>query len=424
MAKAITRTRAEVAEIRSDAALRPQSASSREPSPPPQARDVFAAAERIRDVTWAMRGHGFDPTTCDQLEELAGSILTATSLRDPTDHRASKLSEVLQYLEHRIDTLLESSADGDTVSPEPALEPADQHAFGPGTEAQPATALAGPVATDGVRGAADFKAGLACPPSPTDFHIDLSAAHDDLEGDAPAESRPRVEPAPLEAPPAADLSVDPASELQDPASERGEHHPILAIDLPTAGAEPSPLRSEAGENPPELVIFAQSHDVAAQTAEITRSAPNAVDNLDPSSESRFVEQVAAEPLASPAPEAEFGQAAGFAVALSHIAAPDDLAAPAEPPAPAPAAAPDEAPSLPPPVEGGAPAVGAPANGAFLSTVEMTEAIPVPPSAPEVQPVAAAPLARPAATAEPPAFRGDLLAALKALSDDERIALFS
>jgi hypothetical protein len=93
MAKAITRTRAEVAEIRSDAALRPESASPREPSPlspPPQTRDVFAAAERIRDVTWAMRGHGFDPTTCDQLEELAASILAATSLRDPTDRRASQ----------------------------------------------------------------------------------------------------------------------------------------------------------------------------------------------------------------------------------------------------------------------------------------------------------------------------------------------
>src|SRR5450755_2378440 len=65
MAKAITRTRAEVAEIRSDAAHRPESAHpDGESSPlprPPQSRDVFAAAERIRDVTWAMRGHGFDP---------------------------------------------------------------------------------------------------------------------------------------------------------------------------------------------------------------------------------------------------------------------------------------------------------------------------------------------------------------------------
>jgi hypothetical protein len=76
--------------------------------------DVFATAERIRDVTWAMRGHGFDPSTCDQLEELAGSILSASSLRDPADRRARKLGEVLHYLERRIDALLESCAEIDT----------------------------------------------------------------------------------------------------------------------------------------------------------------------------------------------------------------------------------------------------------------------------------------------------------------------
>src|SRR5260370_12002557 len=89
MAETITRTRAEVAEIGSDAAAPPQSARSDSAAsplpPPPQPRDVFAAAERIRDVTWAMRGHGFDPSTCDQLEELAASILSASSLRDPSD---------------------------------------------------------------------------------------------------------------------------------------------------------------------------------------------------------------------------------------------------------------------------------------------------------------------------------------------------
>src|SRR5579862_1478008 len=95
MAKAITRTRAEIDE------MKPAS----RPMPPPselvESGDIFATAERIRDVTWAMRGHGFDPSTCDQLEELAGSILSASSLNDPTDRRARKLSEVLHYLEHR-----------------------------------------------------------------------------------------------------------------------------------------------------------------------------------------------------------------------------------------------------------------------------------------------------------------------------------
>ena len=100
MAKAITHTRAEVA-----AAPDGTAPATPEPSRP---ADVFAAAARIRDVTWAMRGHGFDPAVCSQIEELAASILSAASLRDPGDRRVRKLSDVLQYLEHRIEVLLDS----------------------------------------------------------------------------------------------------------------------------------------------------------------------------------------------------------------------------------------------------------------------------------------------------------------------------
>ena len=107
MAQAITQTRAEVAEIKAEAA----GASGPLPQAPPPRGDVFAAAERIRDVTWAMRGHGFDPATCGQLEELAATILSASALRDPTDRRAHKLGEVLQYLEHRIAKLIDSCAE-------------------------------------------------------------------------------------------------------------------------------------------------------------------------------------------------------------------------------------------------------------------------------------------------------------------------
>ena len=109
MAAAITQTRAEVAEIK--AAASP--IGSGQPARQPPAEGVFAAAERIRDVTWAMRGHGFDPSTCEQLEELAATILSASALRDPTDSRARKLGEVLHYLEERIAQLIDSCAEGD-----------------------------------------------------------------------------------------------------------------------------------------------------------------------------------------------------------------------------------------------------------------------------------------------------------------------
>jgi hypothetical protein len=117
MAKAITRARAEVAEINPVAVSGLVSPRPAGPAPPTRegadSSGIFATAERIRDVTWAMRGHGFDPSTCDQLEELAGSILSASSLRDPTDRRACKLGEVLHYLEHRIDAMLQSCVESD-----------------------------------------------------------------------------------------------------------------------------------------------------------------------------------------------------------------------------------------------------------------------------------------------------------------------
>lgn len=114
MARAVTRARAEVAEINPDhrppnrANARPGDDAA--PSCGPACGDVFAAAQRIRDLTWAIRGHGFDPSVCGQIEELARTILSASSLRNPADRRTGKLSDVLAYLERRINGLLGESA--------------------------------------------------------------------------------------------------------------------------------------------------------------------------------------------------------------------------------------------------------------------------------------------------------------------------
>src|SRR5579871_167088 len=71
MAKAITRAQAEVAEIMPAAisGITSSRLAPPAPFPPPRADsgNIVAAAERIRDVSWAMRGHGFDPSTCDQI---------------------------------------------------------------------------------------------------------------------------------------------------------------------------------------------------------------------------------------------------------------------------------------------------------------------------------------------------------------------
>ena len=112
MAKTIAVTRAEVAEI----APEPVRAEAAAAAAPP-ASDAFAAAERIQEVAWTMRERGLDPSTCDQIEALASSILSASALRDPNDRRARKLAEVLQHLERRINAMLDSSADSAPAAP-------------------------------------------------------------------------------------------------------------------------------------------------------------------------------------------------------------------------------------------------------------------------------------------------------------------
>ena len=107
MAKAIAQTRAEVAEIGPDGPPPGTPAEPKAEAP----RDVFAAAERLQDVAWTLRERGLDPGTCDQIEALATTILSATSLRDPNSARAQKLGDVLAYLEWRIEAMLDANAE-------------------------------------------------------------------------------------------------------------------------------------------------------------------------------------------------------------------------------------------------------------------------------------------------------------------------
>jgi hypothetical protein len=229
MAEAITRTRAEVAEPASEASPAPRS---------PQPRDVFAAAGRIRDVTWAMRGHGFDPGTCDQLEELAASILSASSLRDPADHRARKLSEVLQYLEFRIDALLGSCADGGAPAPAPTNGAAHRNGS--------ANAF---VTQQREHDAADAPAGRELPLSPQiRFHSAPLAIRDDVEGDAAAQSPPDAEIGEPGRPP----NEGRESALEPPVSPRNQEVAAHTADA-TATRSASPIDG-ARAGPPDAFL--------------------------------------------------------------------------------------------------------------------------------------------------------------------------
>jgi hypothetical protein len=430
MAKAITRTRAEVAEIRSDASSPPpESAVS-----PRQPRDVFAAAERIRDVTWAMRGHGFDPSTCDQLEELAASILSASALRDPTDRRAAKLSEVLQYLEHRIDTLLEGCTDGDAAASEPAPE-ADHQAFTRAvTEAAvPVNGFAGAfVPAPGGLEAADFEAAPAASPS---------SQQSESHGAPPA--------APVEV---TDVESEAGGDLE--GEEAAAQPPLPADEIVVQEA---PLRA-----PPESTISKQDHELEAKPADDTQSAAGATDCVEPTPTS--AERAPAEPVAAREGDAMELTASAELTVESHAVPeaapalrPDRAAAQPQPPA---ATKPQDA--LSPTVKlvdssrllPNAPDLRAMSSlrGAarsFLPEIDMRSDMPgldaawarharpaaaIPPVAAattrepaglaRAQPPSPAIPSSPAAAGDAPASQVDPLAALKAMSEYELIALFS
>ena len=132
MAKAIAETRAEVAEIRLEPAALATSAQAARTDSRGPSLDVFAAAERIQDVAWTMRERGLDPATCEQIEELATSLLSASALRNPNDDRAQKLGEVLQYLEGRVNAMLKDVT---------TVQDSAQAPSGTGTEAEEDQAL-------------------------------------------------------------------------------------------------------------------------------------------------------------------------------------------------------------------------------------------------------------------------------------------
>jgi hypothetical protein len=345
-----------------------------------------------------MRGHGFDPSTCDQLEELAGAILSASSLRDPTDHRASKLSEVLQYLEHRIDTLLESDPDGDAPPSEPehdAFEPIPTEEARPGNgfadafviaeyelyaaESEPVVeASAGDAAAQPPSEAAENEpatwtrghevgAQAAAKAGPSVLgSVDRAEAAPTLAADPlPSQAGDTVG---LAAPALLAKSPKPFGQTVQvaflPAVELPQSYRLM-LKSPTAQAAATVLRAAAARTfLPEIDMGADARDIGAAPA---RGAPSAT--------------MPSEDLATTRP----------AIGLAHEADP---------------AEPGEL----------TPATAQPADGDVWAT-EMDWAARQP-----AEPLVVAPLLAAAVPARPP--HGDPLAAVKAMSDDELIALFS
>lgn len=112
MAKAIARTRAEIAAIRP-----PQTDDSKfntateeldaiVTSTERATEEILAAAEHIQDITWTLREQGAPADLCDTLESRAIDIYTACSFQDITGQRTGKVVAVLRYLEMHVNAMV------------------------------------------------------------------------------------------------------------------------------------------------------------------------------------------------------------------------------------------------------------------------------------------------------------------------------
>ncbi len=113
MAKAIARTKSEIAAIKPDIEHHGRIGEATEEldsivrTTERATSEILAAAEQIQEIAWTMREHGVDVHFCDQLDARATEIYTACSFQDLTGQRIDKVIEAMQFLENRINAMVE-----------------------------------------------------------------------------------------------------------------------------------------------------------------------------------------------------------------------------------------------------------------------------------------------------------------------------
>src|SRR5262245_14513200 len=112
MAKAIARTKAEIAAIKPDAAHDGKFGEATEEldsivlATEAATSDILAAAEQVQEIAWTLREQGLEAEVCDLLDSKATDIYTACSFQDITGQRTGKVVQVLRHLEGRINAMI------------------------------------------------------------------------------------------------------------------------------------------------------------------------------------------------------------------------------------------------------------------------------------------------------------------------------
>jgi chemotaxis protein CheZ len=143
MSRAIARTRAEIAAIKppeTDGRIMEASGEldSIVSATETATSEILAAAECVQEVAWTLREAGAGSVACDQLDHHAVAIYTACSFQDLTAQRTRKVTDILSFLETRVNAMAdiwqfaEADLDANTAAeaaapaaPDPSMSQAD-----------------------------------------------------------------------------------------------------------------------------------------------------------------------------------------------------------------------------------------------------------------------------------------------------------
>src|SRR5215813_11578829 len=112
MAKAIARTKAEIAAIKPDAEHHGKFGEATAEldsivhATETATSDILAAAEQVQEIAWTLREQGLEAEICDVLDSKATDVYTACSFQDLTGQRTRKVIQVMRYLEGRINAMI------------------------------------------------------------------------------------------------------------------------------------------------------------------------------------------------------------------------------------------------------------------------------------------------------------------------------
>jgi chemotaxis regulatin CheY-phosphate phosphatase CheZ len=133
MAKAIARTKAEIASIKPDAEHHGKFGEATEEldsivqATEGATSDILAAAEQVQEIAWTLREQGLEPEICDVLDSKATDVYTACSFQDLTGQRTRKVIQVLRYLEGRINAMIKIWGLGGAMAAEAAENEEARH---------------------------------------------------------------------------------------------------------------------------------------------------------------------------------------------------------------------------------------------------------------------------------------------------------